>query len=1233
MADPQNIEQSIEKNIRIFLEQEGAQDVANGMRAVREQVLKVRNAAKELGGQVSDLNLEIQAQAKAYVRNEKAAATALKSTQKKVKDTIKSFGDLGGAVSGAFGEIKSGLKGLAGLGGFGGMVTEAVSYDKVLLSLSSQTARLGIGITALEKKMVGISRSMTLTKKETMSLFASFEKGFAMVSVSDFESLLERIQHMVGSNKEEIEKYSSAVGGLQQKFFGLARGIAQLGKDATESDKKAYASKLQMLYVMGEISEAEYRNNMAVVKGNKQESEGDRKRAAKAKDRIDALQEFKQQVEDIKLGLGRTILPALIKIADWLDRLTQGGERWGRGLMAAAAALATLNLAKGGLGKLGGMAVSGLMGGGGGGAAGAALSSSSTALSGFSAALGKSTAVIGAAIIGWQLGKVAYKNMIEPWMEKKYEEGAHKDTWTRKILLAIGGGANKDPNVEKSKAIREKNAPRYAKIQKDREAAELKVAQALERQVEADAKAAELEQQRLIYTKQMGTFAKEIGILKDAESGLLNTQLERMKLTGKVDEASLGKGKAKVFASIDAEVAATRAYIDALKKLQTSQKSGDTQGKTVQQMAKLLGLSDSVVDTFKSLNIERVEDIKFQAKIAIGEAKIASKTKERQAVVEALNTAYSAQISLQGTLADKASLLVQIADSYAIGIGASAQMRMQEFNAIENQRKEMEKQLRIQQSQLAAMGEGDARLKQTEIVAKTENEILQLQLKQAGITKSLRDGWIEAIGSMNTGAGTFTKIIMDQNKGTAQSLKLAGQAAVVSSRSGSMAAGFRTSERFSAMQGVAGQSLITGSMGKRMTPYEMTMDRLTGSSAQGLQWRGRAAASRSLAARNKYAASGGFKGSAFGASPLYEGVVGEYGAGRDAPVTDGTTGEFDTSPQRTKARAQNRAEAVVAQKEAKAKAKKDKTEGFTGEKAGGDIALAYTNGAVNVFVTNLGKGAMKAITGTDATAAEKKIEETKKKIEDEEKAKVSKTTKATSKEDMLASFMDILSDENVEKQKKIVTSDMAKKRKQEQKQKAEINAKIAKKELDAQLALEHRAKLTDPRSGKEIARENVAAKRAGYKARRGGHMSAAKRMVGIEDKITKLREEEQTPENLAKINKLKKVREAMSPEQYQADASAYRQSRGEARSRAEARRGGERPTREPVKANTYGDPTSLSAIAEPTASNGVMGTINVNVKFSGGDEVAGKIAKAIGPEVNRMINEGAANSLNSVRLA
>jgi len=136
---------------------------------------------------------------------------------------------------------------------------------------------------------------------------------------------------------------------------------------------------------------------------------------------------------------------------------------------------------------------------------------------------------------------------------------------------------------------------------------------------------------------------------------------------------------------------------------------------------------------------------------------------------------------------------VQLLDNFAIGVGASAQARMEAFQFAGKELEIMQQELAMRKEAARAAG---PRSEAAREVLKLEAQILQKQQQQAQMVKALRDGWISAIGAMNTGAGRFTKIMVSAQKNLNAGLSKFNM--VVSNVSGSAQGGFASSERFSA---------------------------------------------------------------------------------------------------------------------------------------------------------------------------------------------------------------------------------------------------------------------------------------------------------------------------------------------------------------------------------------------------------------------------------------------------
>lgn len=189
-------------------------------------------------------------------------------------------------------------------------------------------------------------------------------------------------------------------------------------------------------------------------------------------------------------------------------------------------------------------------------------------------------------------------------------------------------------------------------------------------------------------------------------------------------------------------------------------------------------------------------------------------------------TGLDVYIQRQEAAVSLAEAQVSLADNLSMGLAASAEMRMEAVrqmgttidllrNKMELIDRERDRQIENRNKAQEAMSA--AKQSQDEVAAKRafeqyemaqgsliglaterlnlESTIYGKMQQQASMLRALREGYISAIAAMNTGAGVFSKIIIDQNKNLGTLLRSTGSVPIAI-RTGSDAGGFRTTERF-----------------------------------------------------------------------------------------------------------------------------------------------------------------------------------------------------------------------------------------------------------------------------------------------------------------------------------------------------------------------------------------------------------------------------------------------------
>jgi len=328
--------------------------------------------------------------------------------------------------------------------------------------------------------------------------------------------------------------------------------------------------------------------------------------------------------------------------------------------------------------------------------------------------------------------------------------------------------------------------------------------------------------------------------LTQALTGEFDAMMKQMQFANNIDTKGLESQLGAVFSSMDNEIVRINEGLTEIGKTRQQISEGAgldiftdmlyNMGKTGEEAKEILDhISNQVnagqdMNSILQLNLRQQEAILKTKKAQLD---VARQEKEIAAALEP----YKKKLEYAEAELGVIEASVNIMDTMAVGIGASAQMRFQAVEAAKRQ--------------LGFMKEQEASLLQRIKIDKAagratfeiERQVLELRKKQLGttqkmldMTKSLREGWISAISAMTTGQGRFSKIMVDQNKNLRLGLKYLGM--VTSHVSGARGKGSLTSStRFMYNMGTGGVD-IAGSMGQ--VPYS-TDQGFTGGDVRNVQ--------------------------------------------------------------------------------------------------------------------------------------------------------------------------------------------------------------------------------------------------------------------------------------------------------------------------------------------------------------------------------------------------------------
>ncbi len=760
-----------------------------------------------------------------------------KDAGRSVADLTKKYGTLNKAVRALVKtnhEAIGAMKSLVVPSTFGSTIRLINDYNKSLVSSSASVNRLGIGITDLEQRFTKITKTTSLTRLEIVNLFKEYEAGMRSISLNDFENIMKKIHSIVGANEKEISKYATAIGTISQEYPGLTKSLVDFAKNSknlTKNEKDLIKTRIRNLFFIGKISQIQYKTLSAYISGNKQISSIDRINLQDKKDQIKALQEIKTHMQEVGLAVGQAIMPVLVGTSKILTTIIGKTDEWGISMAKIATIIATGMVAKGALMSVGGSIAGKFMGQGGGVegvagvvgkaagtrvyvsnwamiAGGRAASSAATTAAAAAAAAAAATGATGAkGAISLGAKITALIGSIALWQAAVIVGGtlAAKDLYTYKK----SGGRKKGMVSRAGEGVGEWWFDKFARKEAEKRLSaphpqEEKFQEIINKRKEDANKIKEEEEKLIMIEQRRKDIATSINSLYQAQSGYISTIVKSMSLSGRVDMKFYNTELQKGLDLIDAQVDANQKLLKNL-----NSKKGATKGELLAQE----GISQEMINQLKSYDIAedsilllaQVEETRISANKEIADQLQKQVNLRRQGIeLEAENLKYAS------LTAEKAGIMVQLADNYAIGVGASAKMRMRQYHAEEAQIKVLKRQREIA---VANIRDGVDVVAYKNQVLSIDNQILQRQQAQAQQVKALRDGWISALSAMNSGFGGFMEIVMDSEKGLALIQKRPG--AIRSELTGAIArrdasgrvledVGYNASERFTHRGGAGG---------------------------------------------------------------------------------------------------------------------------------------------------------------------------------------------------------------------------------------------------------------------------------------------------------------------------------------------------------------------------------------------------------------------------------------------
>jgi len=672
----------------------------------------------------------------------------------------------------------------------------SMKYRDSFVQTFAQMQKHGMTVAQYTDRIEKLRKTYNLSYQDAMKLSSSLETSFNMTNPAKLDGYLQGLRRTVGNNIDAMNEFRQALEGVTKKNPELQ---AMLASGNFEGARKSAAAML----AGREIDYDTYKKFLEAAQGQN--------RSASEQNALDALQGPANTIRGLQMG----VESGLKKSGDTTLEIIDDTVKWAGGLEKVNAALEPIvhrfsqiqgimsglgGFLSGGLNALDALADLKYLGGGklirGGaslgrgalGLGGRGLSAGAGAINamggaasfgsagGIAAGVGSGALIAGAAIGGFEAGDYAAQkfgiglygdaNDMGSKANAAFARAAQETDRKMKLkstIAALGYKADQEKTESlggftglfRSQGIASEETMNAMK------AAQAELKAVLEQEKDVNKQLEEQEEKRKYLNGEIEktkTFEADIGYQLERNDITLSRQQKWLESSNKLLSSQvILLGKSGNIAGLGAAVGANNQELDkqeaVLKqRLALLQQEASSESDPVSQariaaqtrdvQAELNGLLEKRVENANSITFaNKAQEEQLQRAISLQEANIA--------LQDSAGLGLKAQVGARKALVDQLSVELSL-------------LKQQESNA-QQQKAVAEQAL----SEAKTQDEADRARRQMYEADKNILEIRQKQTatvqKQAEVTKSMREGWISAINAMTTGAGVFTRIVIDQN--------------------------------------------------------------------------------------------------------------------------------------------------------------------------------------------------------------------------------------------------------------------------------------------------------------------------------------------------------------------------------------------------------------------------------------------------------------------------------------
>lgn len=681
-----------------------------------------------------------------------------------------------------------------------------IKYRDSVVATFGQFQKYGTSVGEYTARIESLRKTYKLTYDQSISLASGLEKAFNVTGPEKMDGYLKAIRNTVGNNIEAINQFRQGIEGLLANNPLLEKMVGNLDFEGAEK----FASGLLSA---GKIGLQDYKKFLELQQGQN--------RPQGQQDELDELQNPAVMIRSAQVAIetgikkaGDDTLWAIGKTAD----LVGGVDKWAASLSTVVQRYAEISalvggiqsIVGGGLNVLDGLADLKSLGAGKllGRGAGAVRGGAGAALRGGASLYGGAAALGGGGLGGAALttGGVAAAGAIGFGAGYGIEHyGIEKGLLGGKDLAGKSFNTNYDykARAESIEDPRKKLMMQLSMLEAQADKEKFDKASGMFGRVRqwtgTDGASEETTGQITAVKNQLATMKQQEAATKILETQKQLSAEDQKALNSKLE---LVQKQALLIQGLERQ----KTLLEASTQLMTSQAAvfgrtgqGDLGGSLTAMNAQLAERGKGLRDRMENLQAQGgLDDPEKLAQYKKLEAELLDLNKQRVDAASMYVKQNQPQLDQQKLAVSLMESQVALADSAGTGLRAQVGARQQIVQQLNQELVLLAQQLtRAEEQRAIAVDSGDkykAFEMESEILRIKQEQTAAVQ-KQAEVTKSMREGWISAISAMTSGAGVFTRIVIDQNKRLGN-LQFAGPDRLKTLRGGGTLGGRRESAQW-----------------------------------------------------------------------------------------------------------------------------------------------------------------------------------------------------------------------------------------------------------------------------------------------------------------------------------------------------------------------------------------------------------------------------------------------------